>query len=117
MPKFVIDTRKSEYTPVIVKINDEEFEVREFDRETIRELNKYDQVVKDGDMEAPYRRLEFLLNLKENDPSVSLLKARDVNRITNWIIRAAYSPDEAEMKGLTPGEKKKKSRGATVTEQ
>lgn len=117
MPKFKIDTSKSEYTPVIVEINGKEFEVREFDRDVLRELNKFDQLVRDGDMETPYRRLEYLLNLKENHPSVNKLKARQVNRLTNWIIRVAYSPDEAEMEGLTPAEKKKKSPGGSKTKQ
>lgn len=117
MPKFKIDTSKSEYTPIVVEIDGKEFEVREFDRETTRELNQYDQLVKDGDMEVPYRRLEYLLNLKENHPSINKVKARQVNRLTNWIIRTAYSADEAEMEGLTPGQKKKKSRGATATKQ
>lgn len=117
MPRLKIDTRKSEYSPIIVEINGKEFTARMFDKETIRELNKYDQLVKDGDLEAPYERLAFILDLKKNDPTLAKLLAREVNRITNWIVRAAYSPDEAEMDQLPSGEKKKKLSGAKEAKQ
>lgn len=117
MPKLTINTRKSEYSPIIVEINGKEFVARDFDKKTIRELNQYDRKVKDGDMEAPYRRLAYILKLKENDPIFDRLLAREVNRITNFIVRAAYSADAAEMENLTSAEKKKKSRGASVAKQ
>ncbi len=117
MPKFKIDTRKSEYTPIIVDINEKEYEVIEIGREATRELNKYDEICRTGDMEAPYRRLEWLLGLKENHPEISKLRARDVNRITDWIIRAVYGADAAEMQGMSTAEKKKKSPGVTVSKR
>ena len=117
MPKLTIDTRKSDYSPIIVDINGKEFTAREFDKDVCRELNKYDQMVESGDLEAPYTRLEYILNLKKDNPILAKLLAREVNRITVWIVRAAYSADAAEMESLTPAEKKKKSSGAKGRKQ
>lgn len=117
MPKLTIDTRKSEYSPIIVEINGKEFTAREFDKEVCRELNKYDQMVEKGDLITPYTRLEYILGLKKDDPTLAKLKAREVNRITVWIVRASYSADAAEMEGLTPAEKKKKSSGVKDRKQ
>lgn len=116
MPKFTLDERKSEYSPIIVDIRGKEFTVRDFDKNVLRELNKFDQEV-EKDLLAPYRRLAFLLKLKENNKIFDGLHPREVNRMTNWIIRVAYSPDEAEMENLTPDEKKKKSNGAKEIKQ
>lgn len=117
MPKLKIDTRKSDYSPIIVEISEKEFTVREMNKEAVRELNKFDEVVTSGDMIAPYTRLAWLLDLKEDDPIFDDLHPKYVNKLTNLIIRAIYSADEAEMKGLTPGEKKKKSSGAKDRKQ
>jgi len=117
MPKLTIDTRKSDYSPIIVEINGKEFTAREFDKDVCRELNKYDAIVADGDLEAPYTRLAYILNLKKDDPILAKLQAREVNRITVWIVRAAYSADAAEMESLTPAEKKKKLSGVKDRKQ
>jgi len=117
MPKLTIDTRKSDYSPIIVEINGKEFTAREFDKEVCRELNKYDEIVKGGDLVVPYERLAYILNLKKDDPTLAKLSGREVNRITTWIVRAAYSADAAEMKDLTPAEKKKKSSGVKDRKQ
>jgi hypothetical protein len=117
MPKLTIDTRKSDYSPIIVNINGTDFTVRDFDKATIRELNKYDRIVEEGDLEAPYERLAYLLKLRKDHAAISKLLAREVNRITVWIIRAAYSADAAEMENLSPAEKKKKSNGVKDRKQ
>lgn len=117
MPKLKIDTRKSDYSPIIVEINGKEFTAREFDKDVCRELNKYDREVEAGDLVTPYTRLEYILELKKDNPILAKLKAREVNRITVWVVRAAYSADAAEMEGLTPAEKKKKLSGVRDRKQ
>lgn len=117
MPELTIDIRKSDYSPLVVNLGGTKFEVRKFDKEVCRELNKYDQVVAEGDLLVPYERLEYILNLKKDDPFLAKIHPEDINRITMDIIRAVYSPDGTEMKKLSPGEKKKKSLGAKDRKQ
>lgn len=111
MPELTIDIRKSDYSPLVVNIGGKKFEVRKFDKDVCRELNKYDEMI-EGDLIAPYTRLEYLLKLKKDDPFLSKIHPEDINRITMDIIRAVYSPDGTEMEGLAIAEKKKKSSGA-----
>jgi len=117
MPTLKIDTRKSDYSPIIVEINGIEFTAREFDKDVCRELNKYDQMVEAGDLIVPYERLAYILKLKKDNPILAKLKAREINRIMIWIVRASYSADAAEMEDLTPAEKKKKLSGAKDRKQ
>ena len=116
MPELKVDTSKSEYSPIIVDIDGKKFEVIEMTQEEVRELNEYDKIL-ESDMLAPYRRLAWLLNLKEDSPILKKMHPKRVNRITEWIVRMIYSADEAEMKDLTPSQKKKKSSGASGRKQ
>ena len=117
MPELTIDIRKSDYSPLFVNLSGKRFEVRKFDKEVCRELNKYDEIVKQGDLLIPYTRLEYLLKLKKDDPFLAKIHPEDINRITMDIIRAVYSADATEMEGLTAAEKKKKSSGGKGRKQ
>jgi hypothetical protein len=111
MPKFVIDTRKSEYSPIIVEINGKEYPVRVIDWDVVRELDKYDEEVKAGIQQTSYERMAFLLDLDE-EKARKVFKGigpKKMNELTLWIVRAAYLPDAEEMKDKTPDQKKKKS--------
>lgn len=107
MKKLIIDTRKSIFKPIEIEINGKTFEVIRVTREVLKKLAEFDRRLREGDGEAPYERLEFLIG---KTPLINKLEMREVNQITTYITGLLYTPEEVQLpedekKVIGPGDK------------
>lgn len=93
-----VKMRPSLFKPIVIEINGTEYPVREVKRADQLEIEKFDDMIKSGDLDAQYKRLEFLLDLKKSDPNIDALTTREVSDLTDQLIKKLYSADADDMR-------------------
>ena len=100
MPKLVINTEKSLYKPIEVEIDGKVYKVRKLTRDVLQKVEGFDKNVSSGNLDAAYGRLEFLLEAKAK--TFNGLIVQEVGEITEFITKAAFSPEKSEKNESRP---------------
>ena len=100
MPKLVINTEKSLYKPIEVEIDGKVYKVRKLTRDVLQKVEGFDKDVSSGNLDAAYGRLEFLLEAKVK--TFNGLIVQEVGEITEFITKAAFSPEKSEKNESRP---------------
>jgi len=105
MSKLTISTTQGLYKAIEIEIDGKVYKVTaRFTHKFLNKIGEYDKKIAQGDMDAPFKRLEMLIG---KQPIIEKLDIREVREITEHIIRNLYRPE----KNLTAKEKNEKRPG------
>lgn len=106
MPRLKIDTKKSLYDPIEVEIDGKIFPVKKINRETIQQIQKFDEETGNGNIDAAYQRLELFIGKHD---VIAKLALEDLIEITNFIVTNLFRPKKKEKNLQRSGDKKLQS--------
>lgn len=105
MSKLIISTTQGLYKAIEIEIDGKSYKVTaRFTHKFLKKIGEYDKQIAQGDMDAPFKRLEMLIG---KQPIIDKLDIREVKEITEHIIENLYKPE----KNLTGKEKNGKRSG------
>lgn len=97
-PNESVTMHVSLFKTIVIEIGGQQYPVRRIARHDQLEIEKFDDMIKNGDLDAQYKRLEFLLDLKKSDPNIDALSTQEVSDITQRLIVKLYSADADDMR-------------------
>jgi len=97
-PVETVSIVPSLFKPLVVEIGDQKFPVREINRKDQLKIDEFDDMIRNGDLDAQYKRLEFLLDLEKSNPAIDALSTREISDITEQLIKKLYSAAAGDMR-------------------
>lgn len=104
MEEYTIDTKKSLYKPIRIKVDNEVFVAKKIDRDAIRKIEKLAREAIKGDVEAAYKQLEIIFGKSKVLDNLDLREVNGIlNHVTQQIYKSERTPTEPAKKANGPG--------------